>query len=100
MDYQIAPEELEKILTIAVRIGAQKGLEEIGERPKYVSQNKAYKKFTKARVRNWVEDGRIKPVKNGNGKTSTVQYNFTRLMELDASDTIIIRKVYDPACNQ
>ena len=94
MDYRITDRELEKLLAAAVRIGTQKGLEELGERPKYVSQSKAYNRFTRARVRNWVADGRIRPVKNGNGKTSTVQYSLSRLMELDASGETVIRKAY------
>jgi hypothetical protein len=47
-------------------------------------------------VQNWVGDGLIVPRPNGNGRTSTVYYDYARLLELDASDRIVIRKAYVP----
>ena len=92
MEYQISKLELTNILAIATQIGFQRGLESVGEAPRFVSQNKAYNRFLKSRVQTWVRNGWIKPTTNGNGKTSTVFYEYARLMELDASDKIVIHK--------
>jgi hypothetical protein len=94
MDYVITPREMEKLLAAGFLAGFQKCLEELGQKPRYISQNKAYREFKKIRVQNWVEDGLIKPKPNGGGRTSTIQYEYSRLLELDTSDTIVIRKAY------
>jgi hypothetical protein len=89
-------DEICALLAKAVEIGVKKGLETSGASPKYVSQNKAYKLFCRSRVCNWVNDGLIAGKPNGNGKTSTVYYEYARLLVLDASDRIVIRKAYIP----
>jgi hypothetical protein len=96
MELYISSGEITRLLSGAVEIGVRKGLEAAGELPRLISQNKAYKRFHESRVRNWVNDGLIVPKPNGNGKTSTVYYEYARLMELDASDRIVIRKAYVP----
>ena len=95
MDFIISNIELEKIIAKSTEIGFQRGLETVGAAPRFVSQNYAYKRFLKARVKNWVENNLIKPAPNGNGKTSTVYYEYAKLLELEASNTIIIRKAYN-----
>jgi hypothetical protein len=95
MDFVISKIETIKILSEAFQIGFRKGLETTGNTPKYISQNKAYKMFQKSRVQNWVNDGLITGKPNGNGKTSTVFYEVSKLMELDMSDKIRIRKPYN-----
>jgi hypothetical protein len=92
MDFVISKKETLKLLSEAFQIGFQKGCESDSARPKYLSQNKAYQKFKKSRVQNWVKDGLIAGKPNGNGKTSTVYYEYAKLMELDMSDKIVIRK--------
>ena len=94
MSYQVSKIELENLIAAATLIGFQRGLESIGKRPRLVSQNKAYQQFLKARVQTWVKDGRIIPTTNGNGKTSTVYYDYGKLLELDTSDKIIIHKSF------
>jgi hypothetical protein len=94
MELYMSKREMTDLLAEAVRIGVEKGLENTGEAPKYVSQSRAYKLFCRSRVNNWVSDGLIVPKPNGNGKTSTVFYEYARLLELDASDRIIVRKAY------
>ena len=94
MEYQITSQEVAKLIATGCEVGFQRCMELVGERPRFISQSKAYKRFTCARVRNWVADGLIKPKPNGNGKTSTIQYELLKLMELDASEKIIIRKPY------
>jgi hypothetical protein len=85
-----------ELLSDAVAIGVQKGLEATGAAPKYISQNRAHKLFKRSRVRNWVNDGMIAGKPNGNGRCSTVFYEYAKLLELDASDRIFIRKIYVP----
>jgi len=87
--------EMIHLLSEAVQIGYQKAMESSGKNPKYISQNIAHKMFMKSRVNNWVNDGLISGKPNGNGKTSTVFYEYSKLMELDASERIVIRKAYN-----
>ncbi|MCL2652085.1 MAG: hypothetical protein FWD60_13820 [Candidatus Azobacteroides sp.] len=87
--------EMIRLLSEAVLIGMQKEKESSGKKPKYVSQNTANKMFMRSRVKNWVNDGLISGKPNGNGKTSTVYFEYSKLMELDASDRIVIRKPYN-----
>jgi hypothetical protein len=94
MDLIISQKETIKLLSEAFKIGFQKASELTATSPKYISQNKAYARFTKSRVQNWIKDGLISGKPNGNGKTSTVFYEYAKLMELDASDKIVIRKPY------
>jgi hypothetical protein len=92
--YNLPKNELIKLISEGVSIGFQKGLEFSGKKSKYISQNQAHKLFVKSRVQNWVQDGMIKGKPNGNGKTSTIFYELSKLMELDASEKIKIRKPY------
>ena len=82
------------LLSEAVQIGYMKASEDLGKRPKYISQNKAYNLFRKSRVENWVNEGLITGQSNGNGKTSTVYYDVSKLKILDTSDKIVIKKPY------
>jgi hypothetical protein len=96
MELYMSRDEMTRLLANAVEIGVKKGLEATGTSPKLISQNKAYRRFRRSRVQNWVGDGLIVPRPNGNGRTSTVYYDYARLLELDASDRIVIRKAYVP----
>jgi hypothetical protein len=96
MEVYMSRGEVAELLAEAVRIGVEKALEAAGVSPRYISQNKAYKRFHRSRVLNWVNDGLIAGKPNGNGKTSTVFYDYAKLLELDASDRIVIRKAYIP----
>jgi hypothetical protein len=96
LELYMTRDEISKLLSKAVAIGVEKGLEAAGSSPRLISQNKAHKLFRKSRVRNWVNDGLIAGKPNGNGRTSTVYFEYAKLMELDASDKIIIRKAYVP----
>jgi hypothetical protein len=82
------------LLSVASKIGYIKGLTDARKIPKYISQNEAYFLFKRVRVKNWVADGLIVPKPTGNGKTSTVFYEYAKLQELDMSDEIKIRKPY------
>lgn len=92
MLYQISRKEVEELIASGIAIGVQRALESVCERPRYISQNKAYKRFRKARVQQWVERGLVKPMPNGKGKTSTVNYELAQLLEAEACETIIIYK--------
>jgi hypothetical protein len=96
MDIYYPRNEAVEIIAEGCRIGYQKGLEACGAVSKYLSQNKAYALFKCTRVRGWVRDGLIQPKYSGNGRSSTIYYEHARLLELDASDRIVIRKGYVP----
>jgi hypothetical protein len=96
LELYMTRDEISALLSRAVEIGVERGLENAAAAPKLISQNKAYKIFKKSRVRNWVNDGLIAGKPNGNGRTSTVYFEYAKLMELDASDRIVIRKAYVP----
>jgi len=91
-EFIISRKEVIKLISESVQIGFQKSMETVGKKPKYLSQRKAYALFKQPRVENWVKDGFISGKPNGNGKNSTVYYEYAKLMELDASDRIVIRK--------
>ena len=92
MLYQITKRELEKLLAVATQVGFQRALETVGKKPRVISQNKAHIQFCKSRVQTWIKDGRIIPTTNGNGRTSTIFLDYAKLLELDASEKIIIHK--------
>jgi len=94
MDFVISNIMLEKLIAQGVEIGFQKGLESIGGMEKYWSQNKAYNRFGRNNIINWVRDGRYKPMVGGNGRNSTKLYDYSKLLELEAANTIVIRKAY------
>ena len=95
MDLIISQSELIKLIAGSTEIGFQRGLETAGTAPKFISQNAAYTRFQKARVRTWVENELIHPKHNGNGRNSTIYYEYARLLELEMSDNIIVRKAYE-----
>jgi len=82
------------LISKAVQIGYEKGREDSGEKSKYLSQNKVYKKYGRYRVDGWVDAGLLQRKTNGGGKSSTVLYDTSRCEELDLSETIVIRKPY------
>jgi hypothetical protein len=92
MDIYVSRNDIVKLISEAVSIGFRKGLELSGMESKYISKNKAHKIFGKVRVNQWIADGDIKPKYNGNGETSTINLEYSKLLELDASETIKIRK--------
>jgi hypothetical protein len=92
MLYQISDKEIQELIAIGTQIGIQRGLEFIGEKPRVISQNRAYRQFTQGRLKNWIKEGRISAMPNGNGKTSTKYYDYATLLALDQSDKIIIHK--------
>jgi hypothetical protein len=94
MDLLISRNETINLLSEAFRVGYQRGRESTAASPKYVSKNKAFKLFRRSRVENWINDGLISGKPNGNGKTSTICFELAKLMELDMSETIKIRKPY------
>jgi len=94
-EFLISRNEMIKLISECVQIGCERVLADLGKKPKYISQRKAYELFTQSRVKNWVNDEFISPKPNGNGKNSTIYYEYTRLMVLDASDRIVIRKSYN-----
>jgi hypothetical protein len=94
LQYYMTPEEAEKLLSRSVEIGFQRGLETAGVKSKYITQNKAYALFRRSRVEHWVQDGLIRPKYSGNGKTSTIWYEYAQLLKLDVSTAIVIRKGY------
>jgi hypothetical protein len=80
------------LLSEAVQIGFRKGLEANADAPAYISQNKAYIRYGRVRVQNWVKDGSVRPRYNGRGRNSTINYKVTDLMTLDAAERISIYK--------
>lgn len=99
MDLYISKNDARELISKAVQIGFERGLETAGVKSKYISQNRAYKMFRETRVKNWVNDGLIAGKPNGNGKTSTVYYEYAKLLELDTSDIVKIRKPFTSPTN-
>ncbi|MDR1348021.1 MAG: hypothetical protein LBJ63_06280 [Prevotellaceae bacterium] len=93
LDFYCTQSEIIDLLAKVSEVFYNKGKIDAGA-PKYITQNKAYRHFEKSRVKNWVSDGLISGKPNGKGKTSTVYYEYSKLLELDASEKIKIRKPY------
>jgi len=94
IDYCFTKDELFNLLLKAIEIGKHEGKVEIGKEKKYISTREAWRRFHKSRVDNWIKDGDIKVINNGNGETSTKWLELSKLKALDASETIKIRKPY------
>ena len=94
IDYCFPKAELFNLLTKAIEIGKQLGQQELGEKSKYISAREAGRLFTVSRVRNWINDGAIKVKSNGMGRNSKKYLELSKLMALDASEIIKIRKTY------
>jgi hypothetical protein len=92
LEYYSTRKEIEELLSCASKIGYIKGLGDAGKISKYISRNRAYKVFTPARIRRWVNEGLLLPKYSGKGKTSTIYYEYLKILELDMSDEIKIRK--------
>jgi hypothetical protein len=93
-DFFCTKKEMLHLLSEVRKLGYLDGLQDAGKAPKSISRNNANRLFSKSRVQNWINDGLITGKPLGNGKTSTVYYDYARLMELDASEVIKIRKPY------
>jgi hypothetical protein len=95
MEIYMSKHDVITILSEGVQMGFKLALETLGESPKNITQNKAHKIFGRSRVENWVKDGLIAGKPNGNGRNSTIFYEYAKLMQLDASERIKIRKPYN-----
>ena len=93
MEYLLSKTEIDQLLANEREITIVKTLALLGIKTDRVSQNKA-EKIVGGRVKlaNAVKEGRIKAISNGNGKTSTVLYDYARLIEIRNSEKIIIHK--------
>ena len=93
MDYVLSKTELDRLLATEREVTIIKTLALLGIKTDRVSQNKAEKIVGgKAKLANAVKEGRITPIPNGNGKTSTVLYDYARLIEIRNSEKIYIHK--------
>jgi len=99
MLFQISDTAVQELIAVGTQIGLKRGLEYIGEAPRLISQNRAYRQFLRARVSNWVKDGKIKAISNNKdkvkGTTSTVYYDYATLLALDAGKEIVIYQELD-----
>jgi hypothetical protein len=89
--------ELVALMTEAYETGFKACMEMIADSEKqfskrWLSERKAKEMFGSARLKNWVEDGDIVPQTTGNGRNSKKMYDYKRLLTLDATETIKIRK--------
>ena len=90
---QFSYEDTLELISEGVRMGYQKCELDRAEKPKYISQNKAYKKFERTRVEDWVERGLINyKTKSERGDTTAKWYEYARLEELDIANQITIYK--------
>jgi hypothetical protein len=77
------------MLSEACRLGYERGMVDAGLHDGYISANRARKRFGAQMVRRWVREGLLVGHKNG-GNTSTVNYSVQRLLELEASERLIV----------
>lgn len=54
-----------------------------------ISQRKAFELYGEARVRSWVNKGKILPLRDGDNKNSTLYYSVTELKTLEAAEKAI-----------
>lgn len=95
MDYQISKIEIDRLFSTVQEATVIRTLSALDVIPDRVSQNKAAKIVGgKAKLANFIKEGRIKPYSKGNGKTGTVLFDYAKLIELKNSSEIIIHKPY------
>ena len=57
--------ELKNMIIESVRIGVQLALDKLGTFKDQISQREAYRLWNETRVKKWVTDGLITPIKKG-----------------------------------
>ena len=53
-----------------------------------ISQKKAFATYGRRRVERWIAEGRLKPVRIGNGRTGTIRYSIADILAIKASEAI------------
>jgi hypothetical protein len=71
---EIMEHELRSIITDSVKIGITQALIDMGMIKPFLTQRQAYLSYGPGRVRRWVDEGLITPVKDGEAN-STVRYD-------------------------
>ena len=94
LDFYCSKVELRNLLTETRKLGYKEGLREGKGKSKYISQNAARKELGASRLKHWMNDGIISFKTNGEGKNSRKYFEYSKLLELDSSEKIKIRKVY------
>ncbi len=77
--YSLPGEVLERIIKEAVGIGEKKKAIELGNEPKFLSQNKAYKIYGESNVDTWIRKGIVKKYKDSCKPNSRVRISCLEL---------------------
>lgn len=54
----------------------------------YLSQREAYRQFSEGRVKRWIKDDLIKPVRDGSAPNSKRRYSRAELMAIDNAERL------------
>lgn len=84
MVYTLDSTTLANLLRDAAALGANAALTATGVLTPYMSQNAAWKKYGRANVERWVEQGLVYPIKDG-GESGTAKVIRMDRLELEAS---------------
>lgn len=82
----IEPDELKAMFEDAAKVAVAAYIREQSPAKDRISQRKAYDMFGAYRVRNWVNKGKITPLRDGATKNSIRYYSITELKSLAAAE--------------
>lgn len=66
MDFQISSQQLKIIIQEAAEMGAILALTQVGKLKPYLKKSEAFRKYGRANIENWVQNGLITIRKDGN----------------------------------
>ncbi len=66
MDMQLSPQQLKLIIKEAAELGAVIALTKVGKIKPYLKKSEAFRKYGRANIENWTEQGLITLRKDGN----------------------------------
>lgn len=79
MIYALPDEFLARIIKEAVGVGEMKKAIELGSEPKFISLNKAYKRYGRGNVDCWIRQGVVRKYKDSTSRTGSVRVEVMQL---------------------
>lgn len=80
--------ELKTLMSEMAALGVARYHKEHAPASDQISQREAYRLFQEMRVKRWVEQGLIKPQRNGAALNSKRYYSYAELMEINNAERL------------
>ena len=69
MQYNIHDSQLTNLILFAFEIGKVEAKVELGKAKPFLSQNEAHKIYGRKKVEEWIKNGLVQPIKDGDGNS-------------------------------